>query len=295
MINSTDDRCHVQQAQLGQFFTPIWACELLYEKYFRHFTASDHVLEPSAGTGNMLTVIPNDIPAYGIEIDPVLAKQAELVSGRTILIGDFRTIELPAQPTVILGNPPFQSHLLESFIDRAHTILPPDGVLGFILPACFLQTTHRTMRIAKQWSIAIDILPRELFRRIRFSLVFALFRKGVPRRLIGFSLFRETAAWKAFPQSVRRTLNGNGTGVWAAAVHEALTELGGQATLRALYYFLARKRPTNNRWWEAKIRQTLRAYPQHFDRLKPGLYAIRPQAPNYAIVEESLYHAQPNI
>lgn len=46
------------------------------------------------------------VQAIGIEIDPSLAEQAAQNTGRRIICGDFRTVEIDFNPNIILGNPP---------------------------------------------------------------------------------------------------------------------------------------------------------------------------------------------
>src|SRR3546814_2869563 len=55
------------------------------------------VIEPSCGTGSFLSAIPQHLPAYGVDIDPDIAAVAKANSGRQVIIGDFRSIELPEQ------------------------------------------------------------------------------------------------------------------------------------------------------------------------------------------------------
>ncbi len=145
------------------------------------------------------------------------------------------------------------------------------------------------MQYTEQWALEVTLLPRDIFKRLHLSLVFACFRKGAPRTLIGLTLFPETAAWRDFPRPIHHLLGASSRSVWVAAVREALTQLGGTATLSALYRFLAQKRPTGNPWWEAKIRQTLRHYPDLFERLKPGLYTIRQRTLGPITTQPGLY------
>lgn len=56
----------------SQYFTPSYAAKLIYKHYFSDLTSSDVVLEPTCGDGAFLSVIPIDIQAFGVEIDPVI-------------------------------------------------------------------------------------------------------------------------------------------------------------------------------------------------------------------------------
>lgn len=58
--------------RLYSFFTPVWLCEVMYQLAVRHgFNPTGKVLEPSAGTGNFLTVLPNSKNVTAFELDPL--------------------------------------------------------------------------------------------------------------------------------------------------------------------------------------------------------------------------------
>lgn len=269
----------LHQIVLHQWFTPSWVCELLYERYFRHLTTRDVVVDPSAGTGNFLHIPafakPHSPDVYGVEIDPALARQAQQRTGRTVVVGDFRTVHLPKAPTALIGNPPFQTSLIEAFLHRAATLLPLGGQVGFILPAYFFQTSQRTIAYTEQWSIESLTLPRDIFPRLRYSLVFSLFRRDRRRRLIGFALFHETAALRQLPAHMRARVTRSSRSIWLSVVEQALTDLGGTSSLQGLYQLLSGRRPTSNPFWQEKTRQTLSAYPDRFERLTAGYYRLR--------------------
>lgn len=261
---------------LGQYFTNVWIAEALYEQYFRHLTSDDVIVDPAAGNGSFLLAIPPHGPeAIGVELDPVLADEARTRTGRMVLTGDFRTVTLPKQPTALIGNPPFQSRLIEQFLDRARTLLPEGGQVGFILPAYFMQTSQRTVQYMTQWSIETTLIPRDLFMRLKYSLIFALFRKDRKRTMIGLTLFHEAATIRQLPTRFRSIAQTASPGIWVRVVEQALYELGGTSTLQELYHTLKSRRPTSNKFWEAKIRQTLQVHSDRFERIKPGHYRLR--------------------
>lgn len=92
----------------NQWFTPVWAAETLGKAHFDALGPEDFVVEPTAGTGNFLKAIPHDVRAIGVELDPALARAAELASGRQVINGDFTKVALPETPTAVIGNPPFE-------------------------------------------------------------------------------------------------------------------------------------------------------------------------------------------
>ncbi|WMD24050.1 class I SAM-dependent methyltransferase (plasmid) [Achromobacter seleniivolatilans] len=265
---------------LGQFPTPGWAAEALYERHFSHLTRGDVVWEPTCGPGSFLAVIPQEVDAFGSELDPHLARAAAAATGRLVLQGDFETVTLPATPTAVIGNPPFQLDLIDRLLRRAHAVLPSGGQAAFLLPAYAFQTAARVAGYAEDWSIAQEMVPRNIYPGLKLPLVFATFTKDGRRRLFGFALYRETADVHQFPRSVRAQLEGHRGPVWARAVEAVLRLLGGEADLASIYQALApaRARPSENPWWKEKVRQTLRRY-ERFRRVGGARYALADAAP----------------
>lgn len=243
--------------RLGQYMTPDWAALELVDRYFGDLRGSDAVVEPACGRGAFLRALPDYVPAVGVEIDPALAGEARRRSGRRVIVGDFRMVDLPLAPTVVLGNPPFRKRTVDDFLERAWNLLPDDGRVGFILPAFVLQTASTIDALAQRWSIRQDMLPRNLFQRLSHPLCFALLTKGRERGLIGFALYHELAAVNRLQARYRALLAEGEGSVWAAVVRAALEALGGTADLPRLYREIEGHRPTSNAFWQAKVRQTL--------------------------------------
>lgn len=243
--------------RLGQYMTPDWAAIELVERYFGDLSHGDHVVEPSCGRGAFLRAIPSGVPALGVEIDPDLAAVARRTTGRPVVIGDFRMVDIAVQPTAILGNPPFQKRIVDAFLERAWTLLPDDGRVGFILPAFVFQTASTIDTLAERWSVRQDMLPRNLFAGLSMPLCFAMFTKGRERGLVGFALYHELVAVNRLQARYRALLSQGEGSVWAAVVRAALEALGGRAELAALYREIEGHRPTPNTFWQAKVRQTL--------------------------------------
>lgn len=244
-----------QRKRLGQYFTPAWIAERIVEHYYGDLALYDRVVEPSCGEGAFLAAIPEHVPAVGVEIDHDLAARAVANTGRTVLIGDFREVALPWQPTVMIGNPPFDQLSVRAFLDRAWALLPDEGRVGFILPACAIQSSATVEQLHRRWSIAQDMLPRNIFPRLSLPLVFARFIKGRRRTLSGFLLYGETQAVHALQRPVREALRANVGRTWRSVVEEAIRALGGEATLDQLYQQIEGCRPTTNPWWRPKCRQ----------------------------------------
>lgn len=264
-----DDRT----AALGQYFTPRWVAEAIVERHFAHLGRGDRVLEPSCGPGHFLLALPDEVDAIGVELDPQLAAQAREVTGREIICGDFLRVAIPGAVTHIVGNPPFTADLVHGFLDRSHELLPEGGTVGFILPSYILQTSSKVAQINRKWSVQAELMPRNIFPRLKLPLVFSLFRKDRERTLVGFFLFRETEDVSAMPRAIREALQGLDAGsVWRRAVRLAFVAVGDTvASLEALY--AAVERPTVNQHWREKVRQVLQVYPE-FSRRPDGRWTV---------------------
>lgn len=253
------------QFELGQFFTPGWAAEALVEHYFPDLGIWDRVLEPSCGPGAFLSALPDHVQAVGVELDPALAQLARVNTGREILTGDFTKIDLDFKPTVIVGNPPYKQATIQAFLDRAWTLLPDDGRCGFLLPVYAFQTPSVVERLAERWHIRQDLVPRTLFPRIKLPLCFAMLTKG-RRGLVGFTLYHETFAISRLRRRFRALLASGEASVWTAVVRAALELRGGTATLQELYAEIEGEKPTTNRYWKEKVRQTVQRIAVRVDR-----------------------------
>lgn len=262
---------------LGQYMTPVWFAEAVVARYFPDLGAADLVLEPSCGAGAFLQALPAHVRALGVEVDPVLAERARLETGRPVICGDFRSVALDIEPTAIIGNPPFRVDLIHGFLDRAQHLLPEGGRAGFVLPAFAFQTARTFCRMAARWSIAQEMIPRNVFHRLTTPLVFATFTKERERVLVGFALYQEADAVLSMPREYREALAA-GPGIWRRLVRVALARLGGRAHLPEIYAEVEGKRPGAGEFWREKVRQTLRVYPRDFEPLGNGRYLLRSAA-----------------
>lgn len=260
---------------LGQYATPVWVASALMERYFADLGARDCVLEPSCGAGHFLQAVPAYVPAYGVEIDPAKAAQAVARTGRQVVVGDFRSVELDLMPTAIIGNPPFELDVIDGFLERAHALLPNGGRCGLLLPAYMFQTAARVVGYARKWSILQEMIPRNVFQGLSKPLVFALFSKDVRRVLVGFALYHEADSVLRLKQKAREILDRGrcSVSVWRQVVDAALADLGGEAKVSQICAAIEGRRPTNNHWHREKVRQTLGRY---FVRVGDGRYS-RPQ------------------
>ncbi|MFJ1470059.1 TRM11 family SAM-dependent methyltransferase [Massilia orientalis] len=262
--------------ELGQYPTHQWAADAIVESFFRDLGVGSLVLEPSCGPGAFLAAVPAGVEAIGVDIDPVMAERARLNTGCRVLVGDFRTIELDFEPTHIIGNPPFNLKLIDGFLERAYELLPQGGHAGFILPAYAFQTAARVAGYADRWALSQSMIPRNLFPGLSLPLVFATFSKEQRRTLIGFALYRETAAVQKLPAAYREILAAVGGSVWARVIRLAVERLGGEADLQEIYREIEGRRPTSTPFWREQIRKVIRTPAAGCAQVARGRYALVP-------------------
>lgn len=249
---------HELRADLGQWFTPRWVAEILAADALQGL-GEVGVIEPSCGDGAFLSAIPGHLDAVGVEIDPVVAARAAACTGRQVIVGDFATAEVAVRNLgLVVGNPPYSMPVIDAFVMRSHDLLPEDGVCALLLPAHVLSTTSRVNRWAERFSIEQRMVPRSIFPRISLPLVWTRFVKSQRRTLVGFMLFEEQTDVETMPKAVRKALGGPGT--WREAVGLAIHSLGGEAELGEIYRAVEPRRPSGNRWWRDKVRQTAGLY-----------------------------------
>jgi len=265
------------QKKWSQFFTPVWAAELLFAAHFSNLTDKDTVWEPSCGKGSWLNAIPEQIPAIGSDIDPLMVQASQKNTSRKIYNGDFRDImfEEMNRITAICGNPPFILKIFEEFMQRCENILPLGNKAGFIIPAYFVQTSQTTKRLGTRWDISQEILPRDLFQGeglLSKPIIFASFIRNNSPQLFGFRLFHELVDVKNLREEVREILNkGNGS-VWRQALIKVMRDSGGKATLDQIYKNMQGKRPTENPFWKEQVRKLIRQSP--FQKVDDSTYQL---------------------
>lgn len=260
--------------ELCQYPTPGWAAAALVDRYFPELGRNDIACDPTCGPGAVLSAIPSETLALGVEIDPFVAEQARNNTGRQVIVGDFRTVDIDIRPTVFIGNPPFNLKIIDGILDRAFDLLADGGRVGMLLPAYMFQTASRVAGYADRWSLYQEIVPRNIYPGLSLPLVFAQFSKDNRRKLIGFALFRETADVQQMPAPYRQQLEVSGGPVWRTVVATALKKLGGEADLQTLYSEIEGARPTRTTFWKEAIRKVLRQHADMFTVVAPGRYAL---------------------
>ncbi len=261
----------VSTHDLEFFPTPAYLCELLYDRFFGYLTSSDVVIEPAAGQGHFLSVIPQHIAALGIELSPERAAIARANTGRNVIVGDFLTIPLEVKPNAIISNPPFS--MVRAFLARAEKLLVDGGACGFLMPTHLLSYSRAVAKLSDQWSIQTELIPRDVFEEeTKFSVCFSVFTKDRKRGLIGLAGFLEAADVKNLDPRFSRILRREtAPKLWRDVVTEALRILGGKASLGQIYRLIQGYGESRSHHWKEKIRQTCQLY---CTRVDSGVYAL---------------------
>ena len=254
----TDEPANDQgfDSSLGQWMTPSWAAQAIVEHALPSFRDGAIVIEPSCGIGRFLDVLPTRYRNIGIEVDPELAVIARR-AGHEVVTGDFRTAALPVERAdAVIGNPPFEFTVFDGFLDRSHALLDDGGQVIMLLPAYFFQTAANVVRWNERWSLAQEMMPRNVFKGLSKPLMLARFTRDPAPSLSGLILYHEAAAVSDMPKIYRTALEEGRSG-WAAVVEKAIENLGGRAQLPQIYREIEPRRPTRNKFWREKVRQTL--------------------------------------
>ncbi len=270
-MSRPDDHAGQSVTALGQYMTPCWAAHALWEAYFPDVKPNDKVIEPTCGDGRMLAAVPQIISATGVELDPGLAAAARVRNPhRMIHQASFLDVDLPEDFTIAFGNPPFEAKFIDRMLDKLSNICVLGARAGFIAPAYFMQTPSRVIRWNRRWSVACELLPRTIFARLSKPLVFVVFTADPLPNLRGMRLYYEAEAVSALCEEANREMC-EGTGTWRQVVANALAGLGGVAHLRDIYDKVRSRRPTENQYWQEKIRQTLQ---RHFTPHGGGVWSV---------------------
>lgn len=259
-----------RQIELGQYPTPAWVAQALVRQHFDDLDEGDVVCDPTCGPGRFLQAVPAHVRAIGVELDADLAHRAQQLTGRQVIVGDFREVNLPERPTAFIGNPPFQLKLIDEILCRAHDLLPDEGRVGLILPWYALQTAGRVVRYNEHWSISQEMIPRNIYPGLSKPLLFALFRKDARRVMVGFSLYHEAAHVLGLPKALQEALT-HGPATWGELVLDSIRHLGGEAALRDIYEYVASRRPSANPHWKEQVRKVCQTRAK---RTAVGRYAV---------------------
>lgn len=162
----------------GGFFATPYPVAALMTKV-SGLKTGDHVLEPSAGTGNLLKFAPEGVSGVAIEQrdDNFQKLKSTLPKGVTARKGDFmREADTfaPGEFDVVLMNPPFERIKGQGWQDmthvrRAYDLLAPNGRLVAIVSAGFEFRTDNQTKAFRTWleetGATIVELPRDTFKQ----------------------------------------------------------------------------------------------------------------------------------
>ena len=162
-----------RQVDKEQFFTPqhvAEACVALAQSTI-DFNAFDVIVEPSAGVGTFLDLLPAD-RRIGIDIDP---QRSDLIAADFL---GWRP-EANAGRVLVIGNPPFgqRAALAVAFITHACTFA---DVVAFILPRSFRKYTFQN-RVPRTFHLQASLDCDEFVTRdgtpVSVKTVFQVWRK----------------------------------------------------------------------------------------------------------------------
>src|SRR5579863_8299544 len=178
----------VELGENNYYPTKHWLAQLLVETYFGDLSASDHIADFGCGDGVFLDALPSHVRKTGVELNPALAARA-IAKGHDVIVGDFATAALPDTLTAAIGNPPFDSDLIDALLARLATRFDSGRRAGFVLPAYYFQTSHHVHKLRESWSIATELIPRDVFQGLSMPLTFSVFTRSAERRLFGLALY----------------------------------------------------------------------------------------------------------
>jgi N12 class adenine-specific DNA methylase len=151
-----------EKSILDAFYTPPKIIGAMWKISQRLGFDGGHVLEPSAGTGRFIGMVPPGISRVsfdGIELDPVTAKIAAILYPKSNIrnIG-FEKTNYPESFEMVIGNPPYgdftiydpnekelsRLNIHNYFMAKSLKALKPGGVLNFVITASFMENLNVT-------------------------------------------------------------------------------------------------------------------------------------------------------
>ncbi|WKN32111.1 N-6 DNA methylase [Porifericola rhodea] len=191
-ISNADDE---YAGAADEFYTPDFLIEIMWElAQYHSFPDNGKVLEPSCGTGRMFDHATDQAKLYGLEINPISFRIAQILHPQAILYNQyFETLflEPPRYTTksnkpwldtdrpaprfdLIIGNPPYGTHLgpYASYFNtkpRHHTIenfflyyglklLKKNGLIVFLTSSNFLRNGDKYKEIKQAMGKVADLV-----------------------------------------------------------------------------------------------------------------------------------------
>lgn len=154
----------------GNYSTPLWAVEIILP----HLPEAKTILDPCAGSGNILRVIAKMragcyVSLAGIELDPERAAGLVKIEGVTssLQANALRPAVEWNSPELIVMNPPFK--FAEIFTRRALAALAPGGTAAVLLRLGFAASIERVTFWQDKVADMAILSRRPSFGKIRKS------------------------------------------------------------------------------------------------------------------------------
>lgn len=132
-----------KEFEMGQFFTPHEICRDMVGLIKPN--PAEMILDMCCGMGNFFNHLPNQYNVYGFDIDGKAVSVARfLYPEASIEKCDIVQYKPDKRFDILIGNPPFNLEIdrqLSQFyyMEKAHSVLKPAGILMVITPSSFLQ------------------------------------------------------------------------------------------------------------------------------------------------------------
>lgn len=120
------------------YATPVDVVENLLK--FIDLSNVSTILEPSAGTGNVLIPLSGDFNITSCEVREEELNTLEKLS-QSVIIDDFMTHDFTGKYDLIIGNPPYSKAI--EFVEKSLSLLSENGKLVFLLRTAFLESKKR--------------------------------------------------------------------------------------------------------------------------------------------------------
>lgn len=178
-----------EKQEQGIYFTPF---EKALELYKKVPIVSKSILEPSCGSGEFLKVLPKKITT-AIELNNYIYNEVKKVN-KNILNMSFLDYNIENKHDLIIGNPPYfttnikydsehlygRNNIYVLFLIHAMKILRNDGVIAFIIPTNFMNSSYYNKlrkEIYLNWTIHEFVKYDNIFAETKQSVFGLIIQK----------------------------------------------------------------------------------------------------------------------
>jgi SAM-dependent methyltransferase len=172
-LAATIELCKVPDKNPTDYFPTPEPVVLRMLELVGELEADAWVLEPSAGTGNIVRLLPASVNIDAVELLPKLATKLDELGNERLNVhrADFFDWEADRQYDYVLMNPPFTSPedplAYIQHIQKAAWHLKPNGRLVSVVPAGAIYRTQKRIRYFRDWIDEygfLEILPDDSFK-----------------------------------------------------------------------------------------------------------------------------------